>query len=77
MTKFNKNQSVPDLSLQDLFAETRVKFFNEIDEVLTVNLINQTVSMHDIISVIKTNYAHLYQETFSTAEEIVDALHKT
>lgn len=76
VTEFKENQSVPDLSLQELFAETRVKFFNEIDEALTVNLINQTVSIQDIVSVIKTNYADLYQETFGTAEEIIDALHK-
>jgi hypothetical protein len=77
VTQFNENQSVPDPALQDLFAETRVKFFNEIDEALTVNLINQTVSMQDIISVIKNNYEDLYQETFGTAEEIVNVLHKT
>jgi len=76
VTEFKENQSVTDPALQDLFAETRIKFFNEIDEALTVNLINQTVSMQDIVSVIKNNYADLYQETFSTAEEIVDALHK-
>jgi hypothetical protein len=66
---------VPDPALKDFFADTKLKFFNEIDEALTINLINQTVSMHEILSVIKTNYDDLYHETFGTAQEIMNVLH--
>jgi hypothetical protein len=76
ITHYRENQSAADPALKDFFVDTKVKFFNEIDEVLTINLINQTVSMAEILSVIKTNYDDLYDETFGTAQEIMNALHK-
>lgn len=77
ITALRENQSVPDTDLRDFFADSKVKFFNEIDEALTVNLINQTVTMQDILAVIKSNYDDLYEETFATAESLIHALHKT
>lgn len=77
VTSLRENQSQPDLSLREYFADTKTRFFNEIDEALTVNLINQTVGIQDIIAVIRTNYADLYDETFATAESVINALHKT
>lgn len=76
ITRYRENQSAIDTTLKDFFADTKVKFFNEIDEVLTINLINQTVSMAEIVSVIKANYDDLYDKTFGTAHEIMNALHK-
>lgn len=77
VTSLRENQSQPDPSLREYFADTKTRFFNEIDEALTVNLINQTVSMKDIVDVIRDNYADLYEETFASAESIINALHKT
>lgn len=77
ITSYTENQSTQDPEIQDYFLDTPVKFFNELDEVLTVNLINQTVSLDDILHVIRHNYDDLYDETFKTAEEIINALHKT
>lgn len=76
ITDLRENQSVPDPDLRAYFQDSRVRFFNEMDEALTVNLINQTVGIQDIMSVIRSNYADLYQETFATAEEIVYAMHQ-
>lgn len=78
LTLLRENQSTPDSNfVQDYFSDVKLKFYNELDEALTVNLINQTVSIQDITSVVKSNYDNLYSATFGTAEEIVDVLRKT
>lgn len=76
ITDLRENQSVPDPDLARYFQDSRVRFFNEMDEALTVNLINQTVGIQDILTVIRSNYADLYQETFGTAEQVINALHQ-
>ena len=49
-------------------------FFNEIDEVLTVNLIGKTVTIEEILYTLKENYTELYNDTFKTAKEILNVL---
>lgn len=69
------NQGTVDPSITDYFSDNgHVKFFNEMDEVLTKNLIGQTCSLDQIIDVLKTNYGGLYHDTFGTAKALMDVL---
>jgi len=78
ITNVTLNQSTKNLEIQQYFENNvKVKFFNEIDEVLTVNLINRIVSLSDIMNVVNENYGSLYQEMFNTSKEIVNVLSKT
>ena len=78
ITSYYENKSQPDLEISEYFSnKTKVRFFNEIDEVLTVNLINQTVSLQEILSIIKKNYGSLFDETFNLTQQIADVLSKT
>lgn len=78
ITSYHENKSKPDLEIREYFSDkTKVRFFNEIDEVLTVNLINQTVSLEEILSVVKKNYGSLFDETFGVNQQIADVLSKT
>lgn len=71
----NLNKSIPDPDIAEYFADKiLVNFFNEMDEVLTVNLINQTVTFDHVLVVLKNNYGTLYQDTFDIAKNLVDVL---
>lgn len=78
VTAFKDNVSIKDSEIESYFKDKiKVKFFNEVDEVLTVNLINRVVSLEEILFTIKQNYRDLYQEMFGTSLEISNVLHKT
>lgn len=78
ITSLNNNKSIKDPEIKKYFQDNvKVKFFNEIDETLTVNLINQVVSLSDVMNVVKQNYGTLYQETFGTFTEVNNVLSAT
>lgn len=75
ITTAKKNVSIPDSSIKAYFENnTKVQFFNEMDEVLTVNLINQVVTIEDIIETLKVHYGDVYNKTFANANRIVDII---
>lgn len=77
-TGLHRNESLTDCEIVEYFqTKTKVKFFNEVDEALTVNLINQTVTLKDILSVVKSNYADLYTEMFYISQDVNRVLFKT
>jgi hypothetical protein len=65
------NSSTNTLVKSDIPFNPKLKFYLEMDEVLTVNLINQTVSFGQIFEVLKSNYPDIYQEVFLTAKKIL------
>lgn len=69
------NQSIPNPKIAEFFKKnSKILFFNEIDEVLTVNLIGKTVTIEEILYTLKENYTELYNDTFKTAKEILNVL---
>ena len=69
------NKGSVDPIVKDFFKDNlQVKFFNEMDEVLTKNLIGQVCSLHDIMQTLRTHYDDLYDETFATAKTIANVL---
>lgn len=75
ITKFNSNQSRRDMELVRYFEQkSKVRFYNEIDEVLTINLLGKTVEFDEIIKLLKQNYSELYFETFTKARNIIDVV---
>jgi len=74
----NLNESQHDSDIKEYFRDMpHVKFYNEMDEVLTVNLINQTVSLIDIMEVLRDRYGTLYQDTFGVSKIIANVLSPT
>jgi hypothetical protein len=65
------NPSTNTLIKSEVSVNPKLKFYLEMDEVLTVNLINQTVSFEQIFDVLKSNYPDIYQEVFLTAKNIL------
>jgi hypothetical protein len=65
------NPSTNTLTKSEVSVNPKLKFYLEMDEVLTVNLINQTVSFEQIFDVLKSNYPDIYQEVFLTAKNIL------
>jgi hypothetical protein len=75
ITKHNLNQSQFDETVSDYFLnDKKIEFYNGIDEILTVNHINQTVSFDDLIFTLRTNYNDLYIELSSRHKEILDII---
>jgi hypothetical protein len=75
LTTRKQNQSQVDLELAERFAKNiKLKFHNEIDEVLTTNLLGQTVSLEQIMDVIKSNYNQLYNEIFDQSRSIMNVV---
>lgn len=65
------NPSTKTLTKSEVPFNPKLKFYLEMDEVLTVNLINQTVSFEQIFDILKSNYPDIYQEVFLTAKNIL------
>ena len=75
ITTLQNNQSTVDIDLINRFSNnSKVKFYNEMDEVLTVNLIGKTVSLEEIFSVLKSNYGNLYHDAFGKLKDIVNVV---
>ena len=75
ITNFNINQSKRDLELVKHFEQkSKVRFYNEIDEVLTINLLGKTVEFNEIIELLKENYSELYFELFTRCRDIIDVV---
>ncbi len=75
ITNFNVNQSRRDLDLVKHFEQkSKVRFHNEIDEVLTINLLGKTVEFDEIIDLLKQNYSELYFETFTRCRNIFNVV---
>lgn len=73
ITNYNLNQSQFDPTIVDyVLNDAKIKFYSGIDEILTVNHINQTVSFNDLMVTLRTNYNELYCETFSRHQEILN-----
>jgi len=78
ITKHMTNQSTPDPQLAEFFkTDPKILYYNEMDEVLTVNLIGKTVTVEEILHTLKENYTELYNDTFKTAIDILNVLPKT
>lgn len=68
------NNPVTEIVQEYFKDKPKVRFFNEMDEVLTKNLIGQTCTMDDVIRTLKTHYATLYDDAFGTARTLIDVL---
>ena len=78
ITEYTENQSIPNPIMAEFFkTNSKVLFYNEMDEVLTVNLIGKTVTVDEILLTLKENYTELYNDIFKTAKEILNVLPKT
>lgn len=66
LTAFHENTSVPDVDIMNYFHKSsgKFRFYLEMDEVLTVNYINQTVDFEQLMQCLATNYGSLYANTF-------------
>lgn len=77
ITRLTANKSTVDPEVVNWFTnDIKTRFYNEIDEVLTVNLINQTVTFADIVCTAQTYYAELWNELIVSSKDIVDVLSK-
>lgn len=75
ITTLKYNQTTSDLQLIRKFADnSKIKFYNEMDEVLTVNLLGKTVEFDEIFSVIKSNYDNLYPDAFGYLKDIINVV---
>lgn len=75
ITSFKEHQSQRDQKLVDFFEQkSKIRFYNEVDEVLTINLLGKTVEFAEIISVLKQNYNELYCDLFDTVRKINDVV---
>lgn len=75
ITNRHQNKSSMDKDIVDFFQHSvRVKFFNEMDEVLTINCIDKTVTMREILAVLARNYGTLYQDAFSVGKTVTNVL---
>lgn len=75
ITNLTVNQSVRNSELIERFSNnSKIKFYNEMDEVLTVNLCGQTVGLKSIFDVLKSNYDDLYPEAFQYLKDIVNVV---
>jgi hypothetical protein len=75
ITNSHANQSIIDPEILEIFSKNKnLLFFNEIDEVLTINLIGKTVTLEKILEVLKEKYEELYHETFDISKEITNVL---
>lgn len=71
----NKNKSQTDTEIAEYFEQSsKVRFYNEIDEVLTVNLIGRTVAFEEIVELIKQNYSEVYSEMFLVPRKIFNVV---
>lgn len=79
LTQYVENQSGVDSEVADFFIKnnSKIQFYNEMDEVLTVNLIGKTVTVQEILLTLKENYLELYHDIFKTAIDILNVLSKT
>lgn len=66
------NSSELDSEIVDFFEQgsSKYKFFLEMDEVLTVNFINQTVDYEQLMQTLWSNYGSLYLDTFEKLKQI-------
>jgi len=74
LTSLRENQSPKTDSGIDFLPLSKIRFYNEMDEVLTVNLLNQTVTFEEIIAVLQSNYDNLYHEVFKNLKDIVNVV---
>lgn len=78
VTDYTENQSVPDASIKKYFSNnSKILYYNEMDEVLTVNLLGKTVTIDEILITLEKNYTELYYDVFKTAGDILSVLPKT
>lgn len=78
ITSYTENQSVPDPAVRDFFNNNpKILFYNEMDEVLTVNLVGKTVTVKEILHTLRENYTELYHDIFKTATDVLNVLPKT
>jgi hypothetical protein len=78
ITGYTANRSIPNSEITEFFkTNSKILFYNEMDEVLTVNLIGKTVTVEEILYTLKENYTELYNDTFKTAKEILNVLPRT
>jgi hypothetical protein len=75
ITEYYANTSQCDLTIREHFEQDKkIKFYNEIDEVLTINYINQTVTFEQIIATLKNNYDELYNHTFTHLKAMLNVV---
>jgi hypothetical protein len=75
LTTYYEHRSDVDIDLVERFNKNpKIKFYNEIDEVLTVNLMGQVVSMTQILDVIKSNYPDVYAEVIQRAKGVINVV---
>jgi hypothetical protein len=75
VTTFKENTSIIDPDIREYFDYSgKIRFLLEMDEILTVNLIGQTVEFDEIISVLKQNYQEIYQEVFLYSQRVLNVV---
>jgi hypothetical protein len=78
ITTHHQNASVLDPEIVKFFNQnSKILFYNEMDEVLTVNLLGKTVTIKEILTTLEKNYGTLYNDIFQTAKDITHVLSKT
>ena len=78
VTDYKENTSIFNVEIKKYFSNNpKILYYNEMDEVLTVNLIGKTVTFDEILTTLKENYTELYGDIFGTAKDILNVLPKT
>lgn len=64
-----------DPIIADYFKNNlKVQFYLQVDKVLTETLVHKTVTMHDIVTNLKTSFPDVYKEVILRSKEICSAL---
>lgn len=78
VTDLQENSSSIANDIKEYFKlDDKIRFHLEMDEALTVNLIDQTVDLASVVDVLRVNYQPMYREIFQHSIDILDAVSKT
>jgi hypothetical protein len=73
LTSYKINES--KVNAQHLLPlDDKIKFYLQLDKPLFLDLINQTVSMNDIIDVLQTKYSDVYKEVIQRSKQLCNVL---
>lgn len=75
ITALKENSTVINPMIKEYFQYTgKLRFYLEMDEVLSINLIGKTVEFDEIIAVLRSNYGELYREVFQYSMDILNVV---
>lgn len=70
-----ENHYIPDLEIRRFFSKNpKVHFYLQLDKVLTENLLDQTVSMDDILNMMELHYLQVYTEVVTRSKNLCTVL---